>query len=175
MIPSHNPSKPVVKMIFSPEASADALLARKSVWSCNAPVSVMAVGLLVLSIFWLTQHNFFGAAFAFVWAAMCGLILFYSIPGSIAAKRHEKHTELYTQVVDFMVKTAKVGGVDTKQVDKLLEGQNVSIKNFTFIAIKEHGLAGIAVSESPDQGGTLTAEQEYARVRKQFPEAVIIT
>lgn len=175
MIPSPKPSQPVVKMIFSPEASSDALLARKSIWSCNAPVSIMAGGLLALTVFWLTQHNIFGAIFAFVWAAMCGVILFYSIPSTIAAKRHEKHTNLYTQVVDFMVKTAKVGGVDTKQVDKLLEGQNVSIKNFTFIPIKENGVAGIAVSESLDESSPLTAEEEYARVRKQFPEAVIIT
>lgn len=175
MIPSHNAAKPVVKMVFSPEASSNALLARKSVWSCNAPVSIVAVGLLSLTVFWLVQGNIFGAVFALIWAAICGLLLFFSIPGAINAKRHEKHTNLYTQVVDFLVKTAKVGGVDTKQVDKLLGGNTISIRNFTFIPFTENGIAGIAVSESPEPGAPLTDEEEYARVRKQFPEAVIIT
>lgn len=175
MIPSSKPSEPVVKLVFSPEASADAVLARKSVWSCNAPVSIAGVALFSFAVFSLFQGNILGAIFAFIWAAMCGLILFYSVPGAASAKRHEEQTQLYVKVVDFLVSTAKVGGVDTKKVDKLLDGQTITINNFTFIPFKDNGVAGIAVSESPAPGRPLTEEEEHDRVRKQFPEAVLIT
>ena len=174
MTPFPSSRKPVVKMVFSPEASSDALLARKSVWSCNAPVSIVGLGLFTFAVVSLFQGNIFGAVYPFIWAAMCGLILFYSIPGAISAKRHEEQTQLYTQVVDFLVATTKVGGVDTKKVDKLLDGQTITIKNFTFIPFKDNGVAGIAVSESPEPGRPLTEEEEHDRVRKQFPEAVLI-
>lgn len=175
MIPSSNPSKPVVKLVFSPESSADAVLARKSVWSCNAPVSIIAFALLMFAVYSFLHANIFGGIFALIWTAMCGLILFYSVPGAASAKRHEKETQLYPKVVDFLVKTTKTGGVDTKKVDKLLCGQTININNFTFIPFKDNGVAGIAVSETPAPSRSLTEEEEHDRVRKQFPEAVLIT
>lgn len=170
-----NSSKPVVKLVYSPESRDDALLSHKSIWSCTAPVAIVNLVCLVLSISLLSQLNFLGGIFAVLAFLMTSVILYFAVPAEIKSRQHESFTGLRDKIMQLVISEANVGSVSAKQVDQLLAGTTIKVKNFNFQPFERHGLAGISVLRLPEPERKLTNEEEYARIRKEYPEAEIIT
>lgn len=174
MTPSPSPSKPVVKLVYTPESRDDALLAGKTLWSCVIPVSIANLLALTFIIVFAVQGAIFTMIFPALGFLITALLLFFAIPAEISSRRNEETTQLRPKLMRFIIKTTGVGSVSAKQVNALLTKTTIKVKHFTFIPFEHNGVAGIAVSEGPKPQPPLTQEQEYARVKEQYPEAEII-